>query len=1519
MPISDDAFIALASGTPPAQAGPLSDESFISMASPPAQQQDTLNDWWAMEAGGKTYSELLDSGISDKRKKELRLHTTGLTNPARGFRDIYAGRVQETITDPDERAYIIENVRRRSILKEQLRAIEERDASLLGKAVTIAGEAIGGIAEGAARTQEAFFGPNRLLPGIEIPGVNLPIVGRRLPIIGGITLGRRGGGLGGRKYSKEDLKFLRDLEEAKTSENPFTPKGSGFLRRAPSGAGALASDIGLGGLAALSPGGAPALMFYSAMRHGAEATEASQELGLSPLAAVGAGVATAAVSGVIEGGLTVLPLGGVKEKALSPLARAGREMLIEFAQKFVPKTTSKVAGALKEAPKSREALRGFAEYIYRGAGEVTEEAGQAVWAESVKQAASIMSDNVDPRDPWDISREAVSAVKESALPVFIAGGAGPALSAISKKHIGAKELKEKVRKLTEQGSVSRREAKELGMRPKDSKTGKKYTPAERLAAIQEQAHDDALDDRAAWLHKDKGDGGAEITEEDARLMELPPEAGETSESRQAWLRAELAEAQKSQESPQPELNPLQSTQQPELNPLQSTQIDTGAPQGAVQQPGAPEVALEQQAAPEAPPTQDMNKAAGNEWLEKEGLSPTENPSVRPFVEAVKDAIVQKLPQRAGERAAEIVAEVNAGKQPKMNSDTQHAAFKVRSRQISQQLLDIRQRRNVLPEDAEAEGLNGAKLQERYDRLTTNENTLMLELDDLVRASRYSGTEVARALSIMKDREAQVRFDHEGYLNQLQKASMVPVSERERKAAADASGEYLEKESAVKNELEQDWVERDDATRKEAERVIRIAKKRMSKGRSLKEKAQIKRNDLIEQLRQRGVRARTGAGFLSNESGAADIETLRLIGKIGLTYVESGIGEVSVIVEKLKSDFPRLELTDPEIWESLIMQDPRQKSKDKTDAQKKEKNVKAIARQLIKTEKAYRGLLEEVGKRPPTSKRILVLQKEYAMLRNTLAKPGLDVTKTERALAKIDALQVILDVGQQQIKKEPDVVPSELLRLREEAGDLQSQINIRDELADIKRQHKTGDYRTTPRKIKRKISRKLEKAQIELSKQRAKMKRAIKAREPDIMFRKFRAVTAEMKAMAATADASFALRQNMWQMTAHPIRNFKPFFKSFKHILTENSALSLSNALENDARTDIRDMSGLKIMDPNSVGDQDRSEVFKGQWIENLKWTIPGTPIQKWQTPFGYVMTVSSRHAVAIGNLVRVAAFDAFMDLNPNATQIELKAMADYINKSTGLGDLSGIGRGAEVLNELMFSPKFVASRFQTPWAVVKYWNLPRVRKQIATDALRMVGTSTLLGFLAALAGLEVEWQDPESPDFLKVRFRDTRFFFGGGFLPNVRLGARLIIGTVKGLTPGVENEDNFNMWNLVSKWLSYKMAPGPAAIRELIEGQTPVGQKTTILETLGRAPVPILGQELIDAFKDSWAAFIVTGVMGGIGGDVATYQDSFSAAQRRQKNFHERGQHDKERSVRHEHNKGVKGEERKLGDLHRRR
>ena len=1644
--------------------------------SPAAQQEYTIKDalFVETEVPEQRQPSIIDAlfagevyvpPISDKRKKELQLLTPGLTNKWTGFRQVFADRTLQRITDPIERDYIIESVRERSRLKDLLRRHEEQKYGFPGKAAAVAAETVGGIAEGAAGTAGAFVGPNRILPGVRTPGLDLPIVGR-LPILGGMTLGPQGGGLGGRKYTKEDQDFLRRLEEAKLSENPYVPKDAGLLRVGASGAGALASDIAGGGLAGLA-GGAPGLMTYAAMRYGAGATEKAQDLGLGPYEAAAAGAVTAIGVGGIEALGAVDPL-GLKKKALSPLAEAGKKALIEYLQKRAPKTTVKTAELFAKAPKTKKTIREFAEYLYRGALEVGEEGGQAAWDESVKQAASLLSDNVDPRDPWNIGKEAISAVQESAVPVFIAGGVGPAFSAISKEHFSVEDRKKKVRELTEKGAVSRKDARLLRMPVKD-RSGKKYTPDERFEIIREEAHDDAMGDRSAALRSD-----GEITDEDAKNMELPPEAGETTESRRAFLRMDESEAREIMEGQKaPQAPQVQS----ELDPFQSTQIDTGAPQRPVQQPRVPEVTLEQQAAPEAPvditrlpghelskaeyedkvskieklpgdsfrisgtiveqnptdnelrdmirevrkefpkmpkgdvtvrttrdergnqwvwkahdgthaqiepglsrkigvdvdqnkdiprhsdlireairegksvpkrvqdeypqyaeffsqapaalepltaapelpSTQDLSRTAGNEWLEREGLSPVKNPGVRPFAEAVGDAVTQNLAPRAVEHARGTLALVDAGRQPEMNSDTQHSAYKIRSKEISKELTDIRERRLALPTDAEAQGLDEVALQERYNRIDVKENTLMDEMNDLVTASQYSGTTIARALSIMQDREAQENFDYAGYLQQLQKANKaLPVSKREQKAAADDVGEYKDLELAVQREFQDDQIKRDDATRKEAERVVAAAKKR-GKGskRPKKEEIQAKRADLIEQLRQRGVEARSVTGFLSEESGAADIETLRLIGKIGLTYAEEGIGEISVITEKLKHIFPGLELTDVEAWESLIMQNPRQKAKDKTEAQRREKYVKTIAGRLIKIEKAYRGFIEEAKERPPTDKKIRALQKEYILLRNALLKSGLDTVKMERVLSKIVVIQNILDTGRRQIKSEPDVIPPELARLQEQARDLQSQINIRDELIDIKRQFDTGEFRTRPRVVKRKVSKKLEVAQIELAKQRAKMRQIVRDREPDIRFRKWRAVTAEMKAMAATADFSFAFRQNMWQMFAHPIRNFKPFFKSFAHILTENSAQRLSNALRNDANADIREMSGLKIMDPSSVGDQNKSELFRGQWIENLKWKVPYAPMKKWQTPLGYVMSVSSRHAVAIGNLVRATAFDAFMDLNPNATQTELKAIADYINKSTGLGDMSFAGPMIPFLNEILFSPKFVMSRFQTPLAAAKYWNLPRVRNQIGADLVRMTATAALIGFLAKLSGFEVEWEDPESPDWLKIRFGDTREDIGGGFLQPLRLVARIGVAAKK-LATGRRDEINMDVLELLGRFSKYKLAPAYTTLLELFHGKTAVGEEVTPVETLVRAPIPLIGREFYDAIDYGWAA--VLGTIAAIPGfGVATYRDSFSAAERRMKNFHERGEHAKERSVRSEHNRGVRGKERKLRDLHRSR
>ncbi|KKL67087.1 hypothetical protein LCGC14_2138500, partial [marine sediment metagenome] len=461
--------------------------------------------------------------------------------------------------------------------------------------------------------------------------------------------------------------------------------------------------------------------------------------------------------------------------------------------------------------------------------------------------------------------------------------------------------------------------------------------------------------------------------------------------------------------------------------------------------------------------------------------------------------------------------------------------------------------------------------------------------------------------------------------------------------------------------------------------------------------------------------------------------------------------------------------------------------------------------------------------------------------------------------------------------------------------------------DLDRQFATGEFKAQPVKIKRKkVSKELNDLQIELAEQRSKMRQMVEDSRPWNNLQRFQTVTAEFKAIAATMDMSFAFRQNLWQMFAHPIRNFEPFARAMQAFFSEHSAQSIANSLRNSANAQLYELYGISIMDASSQDAQNRSEVFRGQWIENLK--IPGIVpvIGGKQTPIGWVMSASSRHSVAIGNLVRASAFDYFLINNPNATQFELEAISDYINKSTGLGVIKGTGPIIETLKEVMFSPKFAASRFQTPWTIVKYWKMPRVRKQIAGDMTRMLSTGGLILMLASLMGAETEWRDVDSPDWMKIRIDNTRYDIFDGFTAPFRLIARIIKGSFE------LAEGDFRFYETIGRFASYKVAPFYSFIATFLTNKTVVGEERTKLETLLRAPIPIFAQSVYDAAQDSKEAVIGTVPAEWFGAGASTYRDSYTAAKRRRDNFRSRGWHREADAVVREFNKYVKKGERRL-------
>jgi len=261
--------------------------------------------------------------------------------------------------------------------------------------------------------------------------------------------------------------------------------------------------------------------------------------------------------------------------------------------------------------------------------------------------------------------------------------------------------------------------------------------------------------------------------------------------------------------------------------------------------------------------------------------------------------------------------------------------------------------------------------------------------------------------------------------------------------------------------------------------------------------------------------------------------------------------------------------------------------------------------------------------------------------------------------------------------------------------------------------------------------------------------------------------------------------------------------------------------------------------------------------------------------WGAVVRGSDRSMTTTLNLLRTAVFDDFVARNPNATDPELTAWADWINVATGRGSPGRLAAVGTELSTILFAPRFAISRFQVPMALFKHWQEPRVRREIAKDyaATMTVGLTALA--LAALAGASVSL-DPREPDFGKIRTGDTRLDIWGGMLQPARLMARLMLGATDrmGVTGQElsESEIAVDPLALLGQFATFKLSPIVTVPVELYRGRDVVGQPHTPPQTALNAIVPIVLRDVLDAYRSQDPARTAAlGAFSLLGLGVSTY------------------------------------------------
>jgi len=231
---------------------------------------------------------------------------------------------------------------------------------------------------------------------------------------------------------------------------------------------------------------------------------------------------------------------------------------------------------------------------------------------------------------------------------------------------------------------------------------------------------------------------------------------------------------------------------------------------------------------------------------------------------------------------------------------------------------------------------------------------------------------------------------------------------------------------------------------------------------------------------------------------------------------------------------------------------------------------------------------------------------------------------------------------------------------------------------------------------------------------------------------------------------------------------------------------------------------------------------------------------------------------------------------------EAEAIANFVNITTGRGNLGKAQGAAVALNTLFFAPKYMVSRFQFIIGQPLWQGNKRTRKLIAMEYARFfLGLAVMYG-LADLFGFDIE-EDPRSTDFLKIKFGNTRIDPMSGLSQTTVLLSRVISGKTKneeGEIIPIRGEDvPFNQKKssgYIWQFLRNKFSPMISHPLNVADGENAMGEPITAKSAITDTLIPMSFRDIYEAMKEHGVAkgsALAIPVIFGIGMQVYSYSD----------------------------------------------
>lgn len=927
---------------------------------------------------------------------------------------------------------------------------------------------------------------------------------------------------------------------------------------------------------------------------------------------------------------------------------------------------------------------------------------------------------------------------------------------------------------------------------------------------------EAIDRLREEAKKTKDAKMAEIFElaADKLVMEAEGGKGPTEESEPVTAPAEPTEPVETQvRLPKPPEQAAAAEKPAETAPAAPAEGDA-APAAA--EPAKP-------AETSAEDTNALNKAEITQIREDYKLSDLPKPVREATEKVLQKAKADNRASSAESLAADVVAN------PRSITPEEHAGMVIRATELQNQY-------EGLMEQAAHE--QDAGNIDRSAELQRHAGKVMESLDTITHASDLAGTQAGRALSI---RRMRINRDTYNLAKTVQRAKLakgkeLTAGETEKlRGLTEQIKEQEEKIAKIEKELQ---AKTEEASKAKAESFVergRATRKSQTSARSAERRA-----DLKKQLRDLGLRVNDVTGIVGNSAEVAGI-----IAKLAKTYIEEGIATLPDLVSKLQKDIP--DLTEQDIYNSVGGRIREGAKQIETEATARVKELKKQAALMAEINDAVEGKFDRVKARRKDSKEVAALREKLGQLRQQADRSARDDAQLRRIHEKINAVQAQLEGGYRNIPEggERPAESVDVGALRTQLKELEHLMRTEDAISDLQEQLRTGEYRVSEPEQRVIRNAQLEAALVKRQQLRREVNSKIEAMRPATFAKVATETTPQfLRAMKATADMSATLRQGVFQFSrlamTQPTKAVTIFNQGVKAFFSEYTADAVDLAIRQSPKQAARDRAGLFLSSLDSVPSL-KEESFASNLIERI-------PV------LGTIAKASNRNMTTVLNLLRADAFDRVIEANPGATLAQQKALADWVNITSGRGRGSlGTGKLAKVMSLAFFAPRFFVSRFQTATHTFRNLKDPIVRTEIAKDWAAFLGAGMTVLAIAELGGADVG-TDPESPDFGKIVVGDTRVDIWGGLQQTARLTLQPILAGLDrtGIRELGKDVDPIDAGR---RFLSYKLSPAVTLSNELLTGETILHEKREPEETMLRAIMPMVIESTMEVYqKDEDAA-----------------------------------------------------------------